>query len=137
MSQPTGSRKSFHVSYAYLPEMVDFVSAFAHAYDLSAAFNLRLEIALEETLSNIIAYSGLTENQTIEIACSITESHKGIRIQVKDKGIAFNPLDEENLQARREKERGFGIQLIRSLMDEVEYNQQYEYNVLILTKYME
>ena len=104
-------------------------------FDPIALFHI--ELAAEEALVNIIQH-GYTDNAgPIEIEC-YPSPYTGIRIIIRDNAIPYNPLEkviETPLETPLgERVGGFGIFLIRTLMDEVTYERVGEQNVLTLIK---
>lgn len=132
MSLKIGS-KQFPVAFDQLQNMLFFVCQHAEAAGFTGALLSKIELAAEEALSNIIRYSGLTRHHFLEILCSSPES-PGIRIEIQDSGIPYNPLQGSPLLDERRS--SYGILLIRSLMDAVNYQRQDNRNILTLTKYL-
>ncbi|HUU44836.1 MAG TPA: ATP-binding protein [Acidobacteriota bacterium] len=83
-----------------------------------------LAIAATELVNNAIIH-GNKENLSKTVTLTVTISGDEVEIRVADQGDGFHPnevpspLAEENLL----KEVGRGIFIVRSLMDEVEYEQ--------------
>lgn len=86
-----------------------------------------IELALEETLVNIIRHGYPARQGRIEIQC-IPKKFQGITFVIKDDGIAFNPLKE------LPRHDGLGIAIIRKIMDDVHYRREAGRNVLTLIK---
>lgn len=132
--------KRFLVSIDNLHQMLAFVRENIVAAEIDDATLLRVELAVEEALMNIISYSGLNDNDCLDISCTASPS-SGIKIVIKDVGTPFNPLSKANKQIDRsiplEKRElgGFGIHLILNLMDAVEYRYEDNQNILTLIKY--
>jgi anti-sigma regulatory factor (Ser/Thr protein kinase) len=89
----------------------------------SEAEVMRVELALEEALSNAIRH-GCGDDPTKHLQCCVTVDDRGeVTIVVRDPGKGFdpasvpNPLDPENVL----KSSGRGIFLINELMDEVAF----------------
>jgi serine/threonine-protein kinase RsbW len=121
-----------------LPEMLHFIQEKAKSSGFVDAEIRKIELASEEALVNIIsyAYSGLNKNNSplIEIDCEKNGTNR-FEIVIKDRGIPFNPIDNElhvDIDRPIEERRigGLGIFLIRQLMDEVVYFREGEENVL-------
>lgn len=58
-------------------------------------------------------------------------------LEIVDTGRSFNPLEQPDVDTHLPLEQragGFGIYLVRSLMDEVEYTRQGDENVLGMKK---
>lgn len=108
-----------------ISELEKFVAAFATEYGLSDALAMKLNLAMEETLSNIIFYAyppGEKGLVTIEIECR----HHEVAFTITDEGVPFNPLTEaEEVDITRNTgERpvgGLGIFLLKQIMDDIDY----------------
>ena len=125
-------------STRYLEDVRRFVEH--HAYD--AEFSERtvneLKIAVDEVCANVIehAYQGDTSG-TIDVDIIIKSDQFTVRI--RDEGISF---DEDIYQepdifdfARQKKTGGFGVHIIKKLMDRVEYRTRGNSNECCLIKY--
>jgi len=82
-----------------------------------------IDIAVEESVSNVMAYAHDEENPTFDIICEKIPG--GLKITVKDKGI---PFDAENIRkyelSRNLDElptKGLGIYLIQKMMNELSF----------------
>jgi serine/threonine-protein kinase RsbW len=88
-------------------------------YDAETVF--AVELALTETLSNVIrhAYSGEEEH---EIQLDLDADTDAITLRITDWGkrFDFGAFEPEDLDVARDG--GYGIHLIRTLMDEVTYD---------------
>jgi anti-sigma regulatory factor (Ser/Thr protein kinase) len=95
----------------------------------------RLELAMEEILVNIIHYA--YPESSGDIALSFSGNEDGTVIEVRDRGVPFNPLDlpDPNLQASVEDRPigGLGIYFARKIADNMEYLREEDCNVLRLT----
>ncbi len=121
---------------------LDPARRFIHQMGLLAGLDAtsiqHLELSIDEAISNIIehGYRGPTESQYIEVTCKIDA--RGMTIIVTDEAPAFDPLDyptpdpHSPLDARQTG--GWGVYLIRTLMDEVAYLRVNERNQLTMTK---
>jgi len=97
-----------------------------------------VELSLEEVLVNVISYAYPEEEKgSIEVDCS-WDSRQGITIQVKDSGIAFDPLDKPdpdiNLSLDERGIGGMGIFLTKTMMDRVTYERRGGKNILTMGK---
>lgn len=111
-----------------------------HALDaeFSEADIEKLKIAVDECCTNVIehAYNGESEHP-IDIAIILKPDEFTIRI--RDRGKKFEPgkYKEPNLieYAKTRKSGGFGVHIMRRLMDQVEYRTMGSTNECLLTKY--
>jgi len=89
-------------------------------------------LALEELLMNIIQHSGLGGQDFIQIRIEIEEGE--LRLRVRDRGIAFDPVaaaePDTSLTAEERPIGGLGILLIRKLSDHFFYQREAEENVV-------
>ncbi len=99
----------------------------------------QLKMAVDEACTNVIehAYEGENE-QPIEIAIILSKDKMTIRI--RDKGQQFDEVAyrEPNLieYAKTRKSGGFGVHIMRKLMDEVSYKSTGGYNECRMVKYL-
>lgn len=125
-------------STRYLEEVRDFVAR--HASD--AAFEPdaveQLKMAVDECCTNVIehAYRGESE-RPIDIAV-IVESDR-LAVRIRDEGQAFDPAayrEPDLVQfARTRKSGGFGVHIMRRLMDEVRFRTHGRKNECYMVKY--
>lgn len=129
--------KSFPASLEKLHEMLSFVKNEAlTGFDHDQVS--KIELAIEEALVNIISYGFPNRSGTLEIQC-IKDLTDEITIILIDHGIPYNPLNAPilaNPQApvETQPEGGYGILLIKALMDQVKYRRDNGRNVLTLIK---
>ena len=133
-------KKAFSPTMDSLYEMLSFVVNQIVAAGFDDSIIPKIELATEEALVNVIHYSGLGEQDKIEIECS-GEDGEGIIILIKDKGVPYNPIGQvkeidTNLPIEERQIGGYGIFLITKIMDKVEYQRQENTNVLSLKKYL-
>jgi anti-sigma regulatory factor (Ser/Thr protein kinase) len=121
----------------HLKVLVEFILGFARRHDMDHDRLWKLELAAEEVLGNIIEYAYPANKGNIEILCSLVD-HSGLAIEIQDHGIPFNPLSfprsepASDIEAIRTK--GFGIYLLRNLVDTVVYRREGNRNCLTLEK---
>jgi serine/threonine-protein kinase RsbW len=124
-----------------LREVREFVGEAIKAGEFPPKYTNRLQIAVEEAVTNIIehGYSGFAPGAgTIEIDVSIDA--KSFRVAVKDEGTSFNPKEFGEVDIRRHfnagKAGGLGVFLMRRIVDKLEYKfENGKPNQLILEKY--
>lgn len=113
------------------------IEKLAKDWNLSSELTMNINLVVEEALSNIIFYAFKDkENRKIQIIISLQK--KDIVIEIKDSGIAFNPLKQEapdiSLPAEERPIGGLGIFLISQIMDKINYKRESNQNVLTLKK---
>lgn len=140
----TGSKveiKGFPAKINALYDMLAFVREEAGLAGFSPQDIPKIELAAEEALVNIISYGYPTEcagNPSIEIESSYLASG-GIRLQIRDQGIPYNPLENKtgyNPASTDDNVGGYGIFFITNLMDEVTYAREQSTNLLTLVKFI-
>lgn len=133
--------KGFPAKMESLYDMLAFVREEAQRAGFSPKYISKIELASEEALVNIISYAyepGLAGPEAaIDIECTFL-SAGGLKIQLKDQGKAYNPLDYDGKfnpgRPLDDKLGGYGIFFITKLMDQVTYERDGSYNVLTLIK---
>lgn len=113
------------------------VEAFGSAQQLGEEVVHALRLALEELFANIIrhAYRDLAEHS---IRVCLEREADELRVEVRDDGVPFNPLDASPPDTSRPLEDrepgGMGIYLVRHSMDSIEYRRDGDMNVLAMAK---
>ena len=121
---------------------LDEVRRFVEQHAVDAGFNERhveqFKVAVDEACTNVIkhAYSGL-EDEKVEVKV-VTEKDR-LTVCIRDKGASFRPEEYNEPDifelAKRRQAGGFGVQIMRRLMDHVEYARKGGTNEVRLTKY--
>lgn len=132
--------KQFPASLEHLYEMLEFVRTYALITGFDLHNVIKIELAAEEALVNIINYAYEEPSGNIYIQCQKPDV-PGVKIIIKDKGFPFNPLTSIrrlNLNDPLEIRTlgGYGVFFILKIMDQVEYRREDDMNVLIMTKYL-
>lgn len=96
-----------------------------------------LSLVVEEIVSNVDKYAGLHKDASI--ALSAQANNREVEIEIRDAGLAFNPLEEAqraNLGAHIEDAEigGMGVHLITALTDRQSYRREGGCNILRVTK---
>ena len=105
------------------------------AQGLNAALLDKVNLGLEEAITNIIKYGYDDDGEhSIEVLLSLAASE--LTIVVADDGHAFNPLAQpepaKDLRLEQREPGGLGIFFLRKLFDDVDYRRENEKNVLTL-----
>lgn len=141
MQVKKASEKQFSVSFSDLYAMLEFVRDYVTTIGFDQKWIYKIELVVEEALVNIIKYSQLTKKDTVTISCQIPE-RPGIQIVIREEGIPYNPLSREKVDIHKKiplEERpigGFGIHLMRVIMDRLEYRYEGKSNILTMTKFL-
>jgi len=113
----------------------DIVTDFAAQHNVPAELLLRVNLVLEEIITNVISY-GYDDDLEHEISVRLSWQDPRIELEIKDDGRPFNPLEAPEPQADTPLlERpvgGWGIHLIRKMMDHLGYRREGDKNCLVL-----
>ena len=109
----------------YLDVIRDFISKLATEAGFDEENVHKIALALDEACTNVIRHAyDRGEEGFVEVEANV--NRKGLSLTVSDSGRGFNPdrietPDIEKLMAQH-KFGGFGLYLIKTLMDEVEFS---------------
>lgn len=110
---------------------------FAAEHTLPVVGLARLQVALEEHLTNIISY-GYRPGQTGTIQIRFTLKDSNLRVEIEDDARPYNPLEAPDVDTSVPLEAkpvgGLGVLLIRKSVNKVEYRRAGERNLLVLVK---
>ena len=120
---------------------VDRLRAFLRDYLAGTAFGeearLKIELALHEICVNVAQYA-YPPGRGGEVAVRVWKAGGSLFIEVRDRGVPFNPLEKENpdlmVKLRRGERGGYGIYFFRTLMDGLAYRRAGGQNVLTVRK---
>lgn len=126
---------------AELPRLAEEVELFAADAAIGAADMSRLQLAVDEAVTNSIMY-GLPTGEAHRIYLNFAYNDREVEINIEDEGVDFDPLSFEhpeikdvNLEDR--EVGGLGVFLIREIMDAVEYARVGSRNRLTMRKRVE
>lgn len=120
-----------------LPRLAQFLEIFAQEQRIDDRSIMKLNLALDELVTNIISYA-YPDGQMHSFNLLIQRCGDQIEAELSDDGIPFNPLKiiEPDTQADIESRQvgGLGIHFVRQTMDEVYYRFEQGQNQLRLVK---
>jgi serine/threonine-protein kinase RsbW len=101
--------------------------------DYARRFNLNFRVGLTEALSNAMLYGNANDPQK-RVRIEVTVKVEEVAVRVTDQGVGFDPaaVPDPTLPDNITKTGGRGIFLMRSLMDEVRFNDQGNSVTLVL-----
>jgi anti-sigma regulatory factor (Ser/Thr protein kinase) len=106
-------------------------------YKIDSSIANKFNLAFEELLSNIVFY-GYDDEAIHEIEILFSYDDTKLSVTIKDDGKAFNPLElaepDTSLSIDDRKIGGLGIHLVRTMMDEVRYQREGEFNIFSFSK---
>lgn len=111
---------------------------FAAQYTIPNNIMIKVNVVLDELLSNIVKYSFPDDAEyEIDITVELFTTGKLI-IQLTDAGVPFNPFEtpEPDLSIPLEDREigGLGILLVKKLMDSYSYKRQVNLNITSMIK---
>ena len=125
---------------AEIERLSSLVEAFGEAEGLGAETIFKVNLALDEVVTNVIRYGHEDDGQPHPIVVRLTLADGVLTAEVEDDGRAFNPLDAPppDITASLDDRPigGLGIHLVRSVMSAVEYRRENGRNVLTMRKHL-
>lgn len=130
--------RTFPASLDKLYEMLRFVNEQVQSTGFDVDQSSKIELAIEEALVNIISYGYPSRRGIVEIECNQSDPQAMV-IVLLDHGIPYNPLScttlaDPDAPIELQTIGGYGILLIKKLMDHVDYRRENNCNVLTLVK---
>ncbi len=119
-----------------LPDAQAFVEEYMEKAGFGMKETMQVQVAFEEIFVNIAHYA--YPNMDGMMSLSVAADDGGIRIQFVDSGVPFNPLEKEDpdvtASAEDRKIGGLGIYMVKSTMDDVQYEYKDNRNILTIYK---
>ena len=98
----------------------------------------QIHIAADEIFSNIARYAYPQSQKPGLALVRITSYKDGISMEFEDSGAAFDPLSAKEsdtaLPADKREIGGYGIFIVKKIMDSVEYRREGDRNILRVLK---
>ena len=122
---------------AQLPVLTRFLQEFWSAAELPPAQALSFQLALEEVFMNVVMHGSLPGSvPQVELSVGLTDG--AVTMTIEDDGAAFDPLslpapDVTSGVAER-RIGGYGVFLVRQMMDTVSYRRVGARNQLQMSK---
>lgn len=96
-----------------------------------------IALSVDEVCANLIIHS-IKSNPKNKIEISLIKELTGIRINILDHGLSFNPVNfkEKSLASlvSEKKKGGMGLILVNKIMDKIDYQIEETYNVCSMFK---
>jgi len=123
---------------ANLPRLLEFAGERIRTEGFDEETAVKLELAVEEILANIISYAYPGKKGAIELTVGENDM-RGFVIEIGDSGIPFDPLSVPEADTRSPLEErkigGLGIFFMRKVVDVAYYRYENGKNILTLTMY--
>jgi anti-sigma regulatory factor (Ser/Thr protein kinase) len=122
-----------------LSRLEPFLENFFDQNSLDTTLLPRVNLAMEEALANVIMYA-YPKGEKGEVTLTANIDDNAICMEIRDKGMPFNPLQQQeaDLDVSLEERQigGLGIHLIKEIMDKKEYSYEEGKNVLRMQLYL-
>ena len=141
------AEKTCDLNMGRIPEVLDFVKTWAAKAGLASNQIFRLELAIEEAVSNVCSHAYLEEAAVNAMSYAyqdrnaytvrIRNNDNSFSVELTDRGMPFDPLSTsapvidgplEGLETK-----GLGVFLMRRMTDELSYVREGDRNILTLT----
>ncbi len=131
--------KEFVAEIKNLHNMLNYISDEASKIGFKSSDIVRLQLASEEALTNVIKYAYSETLGNLEIDCGREGDSCFFYILIKDRGLPFNPLEEVedvDIMSGSEQRRigGLGVLMMKIIMDNLTYQREGDVNILIMKK---
>ena len=131
---------SFHQTiandFAELSGLMQAATGFLESRGVDAQAVYRINLALEEMVTNIIKY-GYDAPGRHEIEVALDVGANEVTVVIIDDGHDFNPILQERKPPAEKPEDleigGLGIHLIKKLLDRIDYRREEGRNILEIT----
>ena len=124
-----------------IEQATDFLNGILDKAGCSMRDRTKLDIALDELMSNVAQYAYAPGSGDITLSVEIPEAPKRVVLTLRDSGMPYNPLKKEDpditLSADERKIGGLGIFIVRKYMDDMTYAYKDGQNVVTLIKRIE
>jgi len=118
--------------------LASFIEAFAARQGIGAEDTARLQVILEELLTNVVKYGYDPDSGRGTIDVSLARDGERLAIEFSDDGRAFDPLTHAAPDLQKPVEEravgGLGLHLIRAMTDEAHYRREAGRNHLSLER---
>ncbi|HDT12940.1 MAG TPA: ATP-binding protein [Candidatus Aminicenantes bacterium] len=137
MTGPDGKELRVPAKLEEIDRVRDFLRTATAALPLDEEALLKIELALHEICVNIARYA-YPPGREGDMAVRIWRDEDSLFIEVRDKGIPFNPIRKKNpnlmVKLRRGVPGGLGVYFFKTLMDGLSYRRADGQNILTVRK---
>lgn len=117
--------REFDSSWATLDAVTALVRTSTSAY--GSELTDRLELAASELVTNILKHAYKNERGKVNVSLALTYTH--ITLLLCDQGIHFNPDDIPEPSFGELVEGGYGLYIVRQLVEDTTYTREGDWNV--------
>jgi anti-sigma regulatory factor (Ser/Thr protein kinase) len=123
---------------AHFRRLIGFAEGFARGHTLPSAERARLLIILEELFTNTIRHGADDTAAVVNVEVSLALEAGRLEIEFCDDGRQFDPLTYTPTDPDRSMAEpqlgGFGLRILRSLVDDAQYTRDGNHNRLVLIR---
>ena len=120
-----------------LARVAEFMEGVCEALGLDMHVAMKLQLAIEEMVSNVIFYA-YPAGITADISLTAESDGKELTIVLSDTGIPFDPTAKDDADTDTNpmdrEQGGMGILIVRNIMNEVVYRRIGDINQLTMKK---
>ena len=131
-------KKTFPAKTDALLDVLAFVEEQLEKHECPMKLQTAICVAIEEVFVNVAHYAYGGGEGDVAFAIDFEEVNRKITIQMKDKGVAFDPLNKPDpditLSAEEREIGGLGIFITKKTMDLVTYAYENGENILTMIK---
>ena len=137
-------RSTYSLTVPSSTRYLEAVRSFVEKHTVEAGFSNRsveqFKVAVDEACTNVIkhAYRG---DEACQLDVSIIIFSDRCTVCIRDEGQSFKPREYHEPDifelAKKRQAGGFGVHIMRRLMDHVEYTSEGDINEVRLTKYLD
>jgi serine/threonine-protein kinase RsbW len=113
-------RAAFSGERKNVPLARNAIASFARLCGFSTDDVADIKVAAGEALSNAVEHGHARRSSGFSVRCSM--EHDELRIEIRDNGDGFMPESVRAGGPLEQRDRGFGIMLMRRLMDGVQFD---------------
>ena len=140
LNQQTVVKLELPATYKYLNVLSGCIAEMmthVEGIDDRDAVVYNLQLAAHEICTNIVGHAYLNVgNGRIEVALMLTDQPRQLIIELEDHGQSFDPAMVTAPTLDQPQVHGYGLFIVQSLMDEVDYRPLVEGNFWRLVKYL-
>lgn len=117
--------------------VAELFESFGAEHGVPPKIVMRMELALDEVLTNVVSYAFLEDGGDAKITVGMYISDSRVKICVEDNGLPFDPLTEApdpdmELPAEEREIGGLGVHLAKTFVHTLRYERVDERNRLTL-----
>lgn len=114
-----------------------FVLGKLEGWNLAPAIAAKIELVLEEVLTNIMNYAYPDGEGNVEVGCELQSEEQRVQLVILDWGTPFDPLSRSapdvSADITEREAGGLGIFLLRNMVEELHYKRRDNKNILTLS----